>query len=211
MERLDRYLAKESSWSRSEVKKLIKAGRVSVNGKTDVRPEIKTDPDRDRLTNPGRMAIMENRQKYSSNGKKLPVLKSDYIKYSINIRRRQLRYLLCAINAKYIYTNLAVLSLQAYCRKRYEDRDSRDVDPRLLSGGIPEVLVREYTINHHVDDILQDLYSVGADVFIFSTYIWNVEYVSELAEELNARADAMLAKYPPLADQIFEQVSGRLR
>ena len=33
----------------------------------------------------------------------------------------------------------------------------------------------------------------------------------ELAEELNAKADAMLAKYPPLADQIFEQVSGRLR
>lgn len=33
----------------------------------------------------------------------------------------------------------------------------------------------------------------------------------ELAKELNAKADAMLAKYPAMADQIFEQVTGRLR
>ena len=31
------------------------------------------------------------------------------------------------------------------------------------------------------------------------------------AEELNAKANAMLAKYPPMADEIFENVMGRLR
>ena len=78
-----------------------------------------------------------------------------------------MRYILCGINAKYIHTNLAILSLQAYARAKSEK----------------EILIREYTINHYVDDILQDLYETGADVIIFSCYIWNIDFVTELAEE----------------------------
>ena len=78
-----------------------------------------------------------------------------------------MRYLLCGINAKYIHTNLAILSLQAYAREK----------------GEKEILIREYTINHYVDDILQDLYEAEADVIIFSCYIWNIDFVTELAEE----------------------------
>ena len=33
----------------------------------------------------------------------------------------------------------------------------------------------------------------------------------EYAEELNAKEDAMLAKYPPMADEIFASVLGRLK
>ncbi|MBR5047377.1 MAG: B12-binding domain-containing radical SAM protein, partial [Eubacterium sp.] len=78
-----------------------------------------------------------------------------------------MRYLFCGINAKYIHTNLAILSLQAYGKKNAD----------------AEILVREYTINHYVDDILQDLYEADADVIIFSAYIWNIDYVTELAAE----------------------------
>lgn len=47
MIRLDKYLADMSVGTRSEVKKLIKQGRVCVNGNTADRPEIKIDSDKD--------------------------------------------------------------------------------------------------------------------------------------------------------------------
>ena len=68
MRRLDRFLAEETSFSRSEIKKLIRAGRVSVNGSTDIRPETKTEPETDcvlldgrRILPAGRICIMMNK------------------------------------------------------------------------------------------------------------------------------------------------------
>ena len=43
MVRLDRFLADGSTYSRSDVKKLIRAGRISVNGSTAVKPDMKVD------------------------------------------------------------------------------------------------------------------------------------------------------------------------
>lgn len=45
MERLDKLLAGTGRWSRKEVKELIRAGRVTVDGKTAARPEEKCPPD----------------------------------------------------------------------------------------------------------------------------------------------------------------------
>ena len=101
-----------------------------------------------------------------------------------------MRYILCGINAKYIHSNLAIYSLQAYAREKMGREEyaikKTDKESRRDKGSIdkPEILIREYTINHYVDDILQDLYQTQADVFVFSTYIWNVEYVKEVAAEL---------------------------
>ena len=81
-----------------------------------------------------------------------------------------MRCLLCGINAKYIHSNLAVYCLKAYAEK-------------YGSAGV-EYVIKEYTINHYVEDILQDLYGEKADVIIFSCYIWNITHVRELAEEL---------------------------
>ncbi len=94
-----------------------------------------------------------------------------------------MRYVLCGINAKYIHTNLAVLSLQAYCREKcgQDEAENRAPDHELPQ---PEILVKEYTINNYVEDILQDLYLTRADVFVFSSYIWNIDHVKELAAEL---------------------------
>ena len=68
MLRLDRFLAEGTAWSRSEVKKLIRAGRVSVNGRCDVKPEMKIDPASDcilvdsvRVELQGRICLMMNK------------------------------------------------------------------------------------------------------------------------------------------------------
>lgn len=45
MERLDKLLAGTGRWSRKEVKELIRAGRVSVDGKEAARPEEKYPPE----------------------------------------------------------------------------------------------------------------------------------------------------------------------
>lgn len=49
MIRLDKYLTDCAIGTRSEVKKLIRAGKVEVNGSTDVRPEMKLDELKDRV------------------------------------------------------------------------------------------------------------------------------------------------------------------
>ena len=81
-----------------------------------------------------------------------------------------MRFLLCGINAKYIHSNLAIFSLKAYA------------DRKKIPGA--EIILKEYTINNYVEDILQDLYEAKADVIIFSCYIWNISFVRELAAEL---------------------------
>lgn len=81
-----------------------------------------------------------------------------------------MRFLLCGINAKYIHSNLAIFSLKAYA------------DRKKIPGA--EIILKEYTINNYVEDILQDLYEEKADVVIFSCYIWNISFVREVAAEL---------------------------
>ena len=78
-----------------------------------------------------------------------------------------MKILLVAINAKYIHSNLAVYCLNSYAAKR----------------GI-EVELTEYTINHRQDDILMDIYQRKPDVVAFSCYIWNLEFVQDIAADL---------------------------
>ena len=49
MERLDKLLAATGRWSRREVKGLVKAGRVLVDGVPAAAPEQKLDPGRSRV------------------------------------------------------------------------------------------------------------------------------------------------------------------
>ena len=88
-----------------------------------------------------------------------------------------MRFLLCGINAKYIHSNLAIFSLKAYA------------DRKKIPGA--EIILKEYTINNYVEDILQDLYEAKADVIIFSCYIWNISFVRELAAELKKVSPAV--------------------
>lgn len=77
-------------------------------------------------------------------------------------------FLLAAVNAKYIHSNLAVYSMTAYARERGMNAE-----------------FAEYTINHQMDAVLRDLYMRQPDVIGFSCYIWNMDFIKELAEELH--------------------------
>ena len=104
-----------------------------------------------------------------------------------------MRYLLCGINAKYIHSNLAVFCLKAYAEANvpgagknvWNGRETDETgDGKAEAAAGPEFVIKEYTINHYVENILQDLYEEKANVIVFSCYIWNIDYVRELAEEL---------------------------
>lgn len=77
-----------------------------------------------------------------------------------------MKYLLAAINAKYIHSNLAVYDLKAYA-KEYQD----------------QIEIAEYTINQNPDEILKDIYRKNPDVIAYSCYIWNICIIEQLIKE----------------------------
>lgn len=79
-----------------------------------------------------------------------------------------MKFLLVAINAKYIHSNLAVYSLKTYA-KSYQD----------------QIAISEFTINHQEDYILEEIFKEKPDVIAFSCYIWNIQYVKDLSWELH--------------------------
>jgi len=82
-----------------------------------------------------------------------------------------MKLLLCAVNAKYIHSNLAVYSLKAYSES-------------LSAAQGWDIKIKEYTINHYQDDILQDIYQEKADVVVFSCYIWNMNIIYDICTDL---------------------------
>ena len=109
-----------------------------------------------------------------------------------------MKFLLTAVNAKYIHSNPAIYSLRAYAG----------------SGLQEHIELAEYTINQSFGEILADIYKRRPDVIGFSCYIWNITVVLELVTELHkvlpeARiwlggpevsfdAPVLLEKYPQL-------------
>lgn len=81
-----------------------------------------------------------------------------------------MKFLLVAVNAKYIHSNPAVYSLRAYAGgKEFEE----DVD------------ILEFTINHKTENILSAIYKSKPDVIAFSCYIWNWTLIQEIVNELH--------------------------
>ena len=79
-----------------------------------------------------------------------------------------LRVLLVALNAKYVHTNLAL---------RYLREEVRAV--------FPDVLLREFSINDHLDRIAGEIYEAKADVIGFSCYIWNLKEIVAVIRHLH--------------------------
>ena len=79
-----------------------------------------------------------------------------------------MKFLLTAVNAKYIHSNPAIYSLRAYAGVTYEQH----------------IELAEYTINHSLQSILTGIYEKKPDVIGFSCYIWNIRMIEELLEEL---------------------------
>lgn len=92
-----------------------------------------------------------------------------------------MKIVLAALNAKYVHSNLAVYDLEAYAKKQQrraeEGLQTKDTE-------WAEIVVKEYTINHNLDSILQSLYQEKAAVVAFSCYIWNIQEILMIAREL---------------------------
>lgn len=80
-----------------------------------------------------------------------------------------MKFLLVALNAKYIHSNPALQSLRAYAGDKYQD----------------SIELAEYTINNESGTILADLYKRQPDVVGFSCYIWNFNMISDLVREFH--------------------------
>lgn len=103
------------------------------------------------------------------------------------------KILLCAINSKYIHTSLSVRELYHY------------VDDGRVS-------FKEYTINEKPYDVMSDIFSLDCEAVLFSCYIWNIEFVVEVADllkkvspntqiilggpEVSFNSERILEKYP---------------
>ncbi len=79
-----------------------------------------------------------------------------------------MKFLLVGINAKYIHSNPAIYSLQAYAGKEYRE---------IIESA-------EYTINNRKEEILADIYRRKPDIIGFSCYIWNFDMIQALLLEI---------------------------
>lgn len=80
-----------------------------------------------------------------------------------------MKFLLVALNAKYIHSNPALHSLYAYAGEKYQD----------------SIELAEYTINNESGTVLADLYKRQPDVVGFSCYIWNWNIISDIIREFH--------------------------
>lgn len=86
-----------------------------------------------------------------------------------------MKVLLAAINAKYIHSNLGIYSLKTYGEKMLKEWGLAEQ---------AEISLAEYTINHQMEQILQDIYKRKPDVIGFSCYIWNISYVEMILADI---------------------------
>lgn len=78
-----------------------------------------------------------------------------------------MKTLLIGINAKFSHTNLAI----RYLRNSLMENKS-------------QVLIFEASVNDRKEDVLREIYKSKADIFCFSSYIWNIDFVISLAKDI---------------------------
>ena len=79
-----------------------------------------------------------------------------------------MKFLLTAINAKFIHSNPAIYSLRACVGEKLQ----------------PHVELAEFTINESLESILEGIWKRQPEVIGFSCYIWNWKLIREILTEL---------------------------
>ncbi len=77
-----------------------------------------------------------------------------------------MKVLLVGVNSKFIHSNLGIYSIKQYCK----DYDN--------------MFMKEYTINNNKYDVVTELFEEKADIVAFSCYIWNIEFILDVARDL---------------------------
>jgi len=75
-----------------------------------------------------------------------------------------MKILLVTLDSKFIHANLAVRYLKNFCSS-----DGFDIE------------IKEFTINQQLDYILGEIFDSNPDIVCFSCYIWNIQYIKEIA------------------------------
>ena len=84
-----------------------------------------------------------------------------------------MKVLLIGVNSKYIHTALAVDYIYNMCR---------DFDVERL----------EFNINQNLNFVYGEIIKRKPDVILFSTYIWNIEFIKKLTSDLSKVTDAVI-------------------
>lgn len=77
-----------------------------------------------------------------------------------------MKVLLATLNSKYSHINIALY----YLKNCIKD--------------ICDVVIKNYTINDNLDNVLEDIMKVNADLICFGCYIWNIEQTIKLAKNI---------------------------
>lgn len=78
------------------------------------------------------------------------------------------KIVLAAVNSQYVHLNLAVRYLKKYVEKNSDLK----------------VEIYETNINNQLLNIIKDIYELAPEKVVFSTYIWNKEYIFDIVREL---------------------------
>ena len=98
-----------------------------------------------------------------------------------------MKFLLTAINAKYIHSNPGVYSLKMFAESQGAAKPVQG-DQNLREDGLPcapFVEIAEYTINNQMELILEDIYRRKPDMVGISCYIWNIAYALDLVRDIH--------------------------
>ena len=76
-----------------------------------------------------------------------------------------MKVLLSTLNTKYVHTNIAIKYL-------YESAKDKNI------------VLKEYTINEPINKILRDIHMQNADIIAFSVYLWNIDEILKLSENI---------------------------
>ncbi len=119
-----------------------------------------------------------------------------------------MKFLLTAINAKYIHSNPGVYSLKMFAES-LGAADPAQGDQNPGEDGLPcvaydtgkeealpagqngnasvamQVEIAEYTINNQMELILEDIYRRKPDIVGISCYIWNISYALDLVRDIH--------------------------
>ena len=83
-----------------------------------------------------------------------------------------MKFLLVAVNTKFIHSNPAVRVLREYVLSH---------DPSVSAD---EIGILESTINNSYEEVLSDIYLKKPEVVLFSCYIWNWAFIKKLSREV---------------------------
>lgn len=86
------------------------------------------------------------------------------------------KVLLCGLNSQYIHSNPALWSLKK-AAEQYSLQYALE---------LPDIEIAEYTINDAYDHVLTSILRTAPDVLGFSVYIWNVNRVRALLQDIRA-------------------------